>query len=157
MSLICCCTKSSTWYLIRLTGLPALRSFRGSEASRLTWKASEKGGGGGDSWEGAGSREGLCHWMCCFYPGNVICLNALCSPGARPAAVLVFLRLGCQSEPGYLWERRPVGSSRPHHRTWTELLQFIGGQSLWDLWRRCVVRVNTVSGQVNRDGILTGK
>lgn len=31
------------------------------------------------------------------------------------------------------------------------------GQSLWDLHRRCVVRVNTVSGQVNSDGILTGR
>lgn len=90
--------------------------------------------------------------MCCFYPGNVICLNAPCSPGARPAAVIVFLRLGCQSEPGYLWESRPAGSSRPHPGIWTRLLRFIGGQSLWDLWRRCVVRVNTVSGQVNRDG-----
>lgn len=38
--------------------------------------------------------------MCCFYPGNVICLNALRSPGARPAAVLVFLLLGCQSKAG---------------------------------------------------------
>ena len=31
-------------------------------------------------------------------------LNALRSPGERPAAVLAFLRLGCQSEPGL-----PVG------------------------------------------------
>lgn len=61
-----------------------------------------------------GAGEGLHRWMFCFYPGNVICLNALCSLGARPAAALVFLRLGCQAEPGYLWESRPAGSSRPH-------------------------------------------
>lgn len=86
--------------------------------------------------------------MRCFYLGNVICLNAPCTPGARPAAVLVFLRLCCQSEPGYLWESRPAGSFRPHPGIWCGLLQFNGGQSLWDLWRQCVVKVNTVSGQV---------
>ncbi len=64
--------------------------------------------------------------MCCFYPGNVICLNALRSPGARPAAVIVFLRLCCQSGPGYLWESKPAGSSRPHPGTWPGLLRFIG-------------------------------
>lgn len=80
--------------------------------------------------EEQGGREGLYHWMCSFYPGNVICLNALRSPGARPAAVLVFLWAGCQIEPGYLWERRPAGSSRLHPGTWTGLLRFIAGQSL---------------------------
>lgn len=90
--------------------------------------------------------------MRCFYPGNVICLNALCTPGARPAAVLIFLRLLCQNEPGYLWESRPAGSSCPHPGIWTGLLQFIGGQCLWNVWRRCVVKVNTVSAHINRDG-----
>lgn len=85
----------------------------------LAWKAGQRGGGGGDRRGGAEGREGLHHWMRCCYPGKVICLNALCTPGARPAAVLVFLQLGCQSEPGYLWESRPVGSSRPHRGFWT--------------------------------------
>lgn len=103
-------------------------------------------------WKEQRAERGLHHWMRCFYPGNVICLNALCAPGARPAAVLIFLRLCCQKEPGYLWESSTAGSSRPHPGIWTRPLQFIVGQSLWNLWTQCVVKVNTVSAQVNSDG-----
>lgn len=147
-----CGTKSFTWYLIRGTGLSVLHSFRGFESSRVARREGQRGGGGGDFWEGAEGREGLHHWMRCFYPGNVICLNAPCTPGARPTAVLIFLRLCCQNEPGYLWESRSAGSSCPHPRIWTGLLQFIGGQSLWNVWRQCVVKVNTVSVHINREG-----
>lgn len=38
----CCGTKSSTWYLIRVTRLPALHSFRRSEASRPARRGGSK-------------------------------------------------------------------------------------------------------------------
>lgn len=90
------------------------------------------------------AEKGLHHWLCCFYPGNVICLNALCSPGARPAAALIFLRLGCQSEPGLpVGKQAPLQGSRPHPGDLDcALLRFIGGPIPL---RRCVWLGSTVS------------
>lgn len=97
-------------------------------------------------------QQGLNRWMCFFYPGNVICLNDLRSPRARPAAAVVFLRLGCQSQTLYLWESRPAGSSCPRCRTWTGLLWFIGA-SPFETCRNGVWLGSThVSGRVNGDG-----
>lgn len=99
--------------------------------------------------------------MCCFYPGNVICLNAPPptprSPGGLAGSCARFSPAAVTVSPGYLWETTSAGSSRtlpfPTPPPPPGSCRFIGCPRhppklpRWDSLRRRVVRVNTVSGQ----------
>lgn len=75
-----------------------------------------------------------------------------CSPGASPAALLVF-STSATIEPTCLWERNCHVSSCPQSSTRAGLQQFIegggGGGSI--PLRCCMVGINAISGHINRD------